>query len=183
VLIDCEDGRVVDLLTGRDAAPLADWLAAHPKPQVICRDRASAYAEGARTGAPNAVQVADRFHLWQNLAKAVGRCVARHKNCLQEPVTAPVDDQPTEAGPPEPSGAMAQRRREHHKLVHDLLAQGAGIRQEPDQDDQAADVRPSRFRPAPPSESYSAHDATSVVRQSLGPGPARPDPRTHIVTR
>lgn len=130
VLIDCEDGRVVDLLSGRDAAPLAGWLAEHPKPQIVCRDRASAYAEGARIGAPDAVQVADRFHLWQNLAKAVERCVARHKNGLQEPpVSAPVVAQPAAAETPEPSGAMAQRRWVHHKLVHDLLAEGAGIRQ------------------------------------------------------
>ncbi|GAA0587724.1 ISL3-like element IS469 family transposase [Paractinoplanes ferrugineus] len=129
VLIDCEDGRVIDLLPGRDAAPLAGWLDAHSKPEVICRDRASAYAEGARTGAPDAVQVADRFHLWQNLAKAVERCVARYKNCLQESVVAPVDKQPDAAGGPEPSSAMAQRRREHHRLVHDLLGPGAGIRQ------------------------------------------------------
>ena len=128
-MIDCEDGRVVDLLPGRDAAPLAAWLAEHAKPQVICRDRASAYAEGARTGAPNAVQVADRFHLWQNLAKAVERCVARHKSCLSEPVVTPASDPPAEVEETEPSGAMAQRRREHHKLVHDLLAEGAGIRQ------------------------------------------------------
>ncbi|UQU64627.1 ISL3 family transposase [Couchioplanes caeruleus] len=128
VLIDCQDGRVVDLLPGRDAAPLAQWLTEHAKPQVICRDRASAYAEGARTGAPDAVQVADRFHLWQNLAKAVERCVARHKDCLREPVTTPPGDLPA-AEVPEPRGAMAQRRREHHQLVHDLLAEGAGIRQ------------------------------------------------------
>jgi transposase len=126
VLIDCEDGRVVDLLPGRDAAPLAQWLTEHARPLVICRDRASAYAEAARTGAPDAVQVADRFHLWQNLAKAVERCVARHKSCLQEPVTTPADDPPEQA---EPLGVMAQRRREHHKLIHDLLAEGAGIRQ------------------------------------------------------
>jgi transposase len=61
VLIDCEDGRVVDLLPGRDAAPLAGWLNSHAMPPVICRHRARAYAEGARTGAPDAVQVADRF--------------------------------------------------------------------------------------------------------------------------
>jgi transposase len=95
---------------------------------VICRDRASAYAEGARTGAPDAVQVADRFHLWQNLAKAVERCVAHHKRCLPDPSTKPVGDQPA-AAEPEPRGAMANRRREHHELVHDLLDQGAGIRQ------------------------------------------------------
>lgn len=129
VLIDCEDGRVVDLLQGRDATPLAAWLHSHPKPEVICRDRASAYAEGARTGAPDAVQVADRFHLWQNLAKAVERCVARYKSCLQESVVTPVGEQPDATAMSEPTGAMAQRRREHHKLVHDMLGQGAGIRQ------------------------------------------------------
>ena len=92
VLIDCENRRVVDLVPGRDASPLAQWLLQHESPAVICRDRASSYAEGARTGAPDAVQVADRFHLLQNLATAVERLVAKHKGCLIEHPTAPAAD-------------------------------------------------------------------------------------------
>jgi hypothetical protein len=127
VLIDCENHRVVDLVPGRDASPLAEWLLQHESPEVICRDRASSYAEGARTGAPDAVQVADRFHLWQNLATAIDRLVAKHKGCLVEQPAAADGEAPQAAE--EPQGAMAQRRRAHHALVHDMLAQGAGYRQ------------------------------------------------------
>ncbi|GAA3247471.1 ISL3 family transposase [Dactylosporangium siamense] len=131
VLIDCETHRVVDLLLGRDAGPLTAWLQQHPAPRVICRDRASAYAEAARTSAPEAVQVADRFHLWQNLAAAVERCAAQHKACLDESDESDEvpAEQPRPAAVAAPTGAMAERRRAHHALVHELLAQGAGFRQ------------------------------------------------------
>ncbi|AGL13710.1 IS6 family transposase [Actinoplanes sp. N902-109] len=125
VLIDCETRKVVDVLIGRDAEPLTIWLQEHGSPAVICRDRATAYAEAARTAAPEAVQVADRFHLWQNLATAVEKCVARHKSCLAEPVDTSIAGS-AEGEAAEPTGAMADRRRAHHALVHELLAQGAG---------------------------------------------------------
>jgi transposase len=72
VLVDAATGRAIDVLAGREAGPLEDWLTAHPGARVICRDRAGACAEGARDGAPGAVQVADRWHLWQCAAR---RCL------------------------------------------------------------------------------------------------------------
>ncbi|MEU5547683.1 ISL3 family transposase [Streptomyces sioyaensis] len=61
VLIDIEASRPVDVLPDRTAGTLANWLKRHPGAQIVCRDRASAYAEAVRTAVPDAVQVADRF--------------------------------------------------------------------------------------------------------------------------
>jgi transposase len=136
LLIDIETGAPLDLLEGRDAKPLAEWLSAHPGVEVICRDRASAYADGARTGAPGAIQVADRFHLWQNLAKAVEKCVAAHRSCLADPAEETAEDPPPAASAaeaaeavPDPTGKFAERAKRNHAVVHALRAEGRGIRE------------------------------------------------------
>jgi len=63
VLVDLEAGRPVDLLPERTSAALEAWLQAHPGVEVIVRDRSTEYARGATRGAPQAVQVVDRWHV------------------------------------------------------------------------------------------------------------------------
>jgi transposase len=85
ILVDLERSGVVDLLPERSAESLAAWLAQHPGIEFISRDRQGLYADGARSGAPQAQQVADRFHLALNLSTAVEQELARHRSFLSLP--------------------------------------------------------------------------------------------------
>ncbi len=78
VLVNLETSEVVDVLVGREAKTLASWLQAHPGVEVISRDRAESYAEGGRQGAPQAIQVADRWHLLKNLGDMLVRVLSHH---------------------------------------------------------------------------------------------------------
>jgi transposase len=82
ILVDLEQRCVIDLLTDRTADTLATWLRAHPGVEIISRDRGGSYAEGARRGAPDAVQVADRWHLLANLREALQRLLTRKHAAL-----------------------------------------------------------------------------------------------------
>ncbi len=77
-LVDLERHRLIDLLPERSATSVAAWLRQHPEIAVVSRDRGGEYADAARRGAPQATQVADRFHLLRNLGDAVRRVLARH---------------------------------------------------------------------------------------------------------
>ncbi len=90
LLIDLETHQPVDLLKGRTAETLATWLRAHQGIEIIVRDRAEAYAEGARHGAPDAMQVADRFHLLQNASQALDQVLRTRRRRITVTVAEPL---------------------------------------------------------------------------------------------
>jgi transposase len=131
IVIDLERRRVLALLPDREAKTVALWLQAHPSVRVITRDRSRAYADGGRQGAPDAIQVADRFHLVQNLAEALDQVFNAHSHALeavnealhQAPVMQPDGTVIRPVPPPSPP-TMAQ------ELAHQRQARRLALHQQ-----------------------------------------------------
>jgi len=87
ILCDLERHTVIDLLPDRSADSVAIWLQHHPNVEVVSRDRAQVYADGATRGAPNAQQVADRWHLLKNLSEALELQLVRSRHEKKQEVT------------------------------------------------------------------------------------------------
>ena len=144
VLVDLERRAVVDLLPDREADSFAAWLQAHPGAEVIARDRGAGYADGGRRGAPDAVHVADRWHLLENCSAAVLEAVKRNMPAVRA-AAQPASSAPSAASatvvpaadptaPPPMTSAQRlqwqgwQRRVQVHGDVMRLHQQGVPVR-------------------------------------------------------
>ncbi|WP_319718012.1 ISL3 family transposase [Nonomuraea angiospora] len=138
IVVDLEARRPVEVLPGREASPVAEWLAAHPEVEIVTRDRARAYAEAARTGAPQALQVVDRWHVWNNLTEAVEKTVGAHHGCVKQAYAELPGNGGEVAAPPEPPDgyldvngrerALVTRTTSRYAEVQELLAQGRSLK-------------------------------------------------------
>jgi transposase len=127
IVCDLERHQVVDLLPERTAPSVAQWLQAHPSVEIVCRDRSGLYAEGIRQGAPQAIQVVDRFHLMQHLRDALERLFLRYRrdlNTLEASGNRPAALTPTLATI---SQARPTRGVHRYHQIQQLHAQHLGI--------------------------------------------------------
>jgi transposase len=141
ILIDLEKRVPVDVLPDREAETFAKWLTAHPGVELISRDRGGSFAEGARLGAPQAVQCADRFHLLCNLSEALEAFFLSKRTILKEAAHDPADPSSAQAEPrparlsakgvtkkqEAKSEALHQQRVERYEKVHELWGKHASV--------------------------------------------------------
>ncbi|MFL1906097.1 ISL3 family transposase [Streptomyces tauricus] len=122
VLVDIESSRPVDVLPDRETGTVAAWLQEHPGAEIICRDRLMAFTKAIRQAAPDALEVADRRHLLQNLSTAVEKTCRRHRECLRRPVGA-------ETIPPLATREtpLLERVRRRHAEVNELASTGLSL--------------------------------------------------------
>jgi transposase len=122
IVVDLERGCPIDVLEDRKADTVAAWFKAHPEVAIVARDRADAYASGISQGAPHAIQVADRFHLFDNLADTLEEVFQEYSRELdainearsRQAITLP-DGSVAVPVPPAPPAPAAQRQSQQSR--------------------------------------------------------------------
>lgn len=111
LICDLETSKPLDLLPDRSVQTVCTWLEQHPEVEIISRDRWSEYATAAQKGAPQAIQVADRWHLLNNLVEQLTHLLARHRSQAREQLTHVLQD-----ASPAVSAPVAQRQDQYRQI-------------------------------------------------------------------
>jgi hypothetical protein len=123
IVVDLERREVVDVLPDRSTAGTVNWLEEHPEIEIVSRDRCGLFAQGTHEGAPRARQVADRFHILQNLREAIQTQLSRAAGSSVRPLL------PTTDGNDEPESMITCSSRDKHRgAEHRYLARTANRR-------------------------------------------------------
>ncbi len=124
IIVDLERHTVIDILADRSAESCRNWLRQHPEIEVISRDRCGVYAKAARQGAPQALQVADRFHLVQNLRQAIEEQMNMHGRATGRALLSDADNIGAANHLLRSRLAHRQSREKIFKSIHALRNQG-----------------------------------------------------------
>jgi transposase len=129
IICDLERRRIVKLLPDREIATVAAWLAAHPGIRVVSRDRGGGYGEAAAQALPDAIQIADRWHLMENASSIFLEAVSKSMKPIRTALGATVVDPNllTCAERLQYEGYL--RREETNAIVAELTANGASIKE------------------------------------------------------
>jgi transposase len=143
ILVDMQSHQVIDLLPDRKAETAKAWMKGHPEIKLVSRDRGGEYAAGARQGAPQAIQTADRFHLYKNLVEAVELALARCRTEIRngaalafseeerkgvEPLSLPTEFVAVENWKPAPDACTERERLTRRAERHDRYEQVTALR-------------------------------------------------------
>jgi len=123
IIVDLERHAVVDLLPDRAVDSAAAWLKERPHITTIARDRAGVYAEAAAKGAPQATQVADRWHLLHNLTEVLEECLLHQRAALREAARDPVSLAAEVVAPSAPGPLTPDRLRRGQERAEEASRQ------------------------------------------------------------
>jgi transposase len=147
ILVDLETRRPIELLPDRSTESAETWLRTHPEVDIVSRDRGGNYAAAAKKGAPQAQQIADRFHLLKNLRERLKEVMDRKQSCLPE-----VEEHASDAIPPKAQGLK-------NTSVHEQAAPPA----EPEPEKHYRTISPDPYQ-RPPGMKYD--DFQKQVRRA-----------------
>lgn len=129
IICDLEKRRIIDILPDREAATVTTWLAEHPTISVIARDRGAGYIQAATEGRPEAIQVADRWHLMENASAAFLTAVQRSMRAIRTAVGADAVDPTLLSCAERRQHAGWLRRQDENTAILALAGRGIAIKE------------------------------------------------------